>query len=682
MRSYRKESGFTVPQRMECGHIARDVVAIRKGSGIREDGDSAVPGSPAADPARVFRSISGTAGAVLLETQRPEIRERFSYLFKDPERVLASSEPGDVPSLLSEAGDWQARGYAVAGYVAYEAGFTLDPAFAGEADRIPRVSPLLWFGIYPGYLRFDHLTGRWDRIGRVPEDPIPADASASTPEMYDGAPELRFFPSEKEHGEKVEAVRRLIGDGFVYQANLTGKLVFPYPGDPFALYMRLRAAQPVPFGAFLRTENGCIVSQSPELFFRIRGNRIETRPMKGTSPRGISAAEDRKAAEALRKDPKNRAENVMIVDLLRNDLGRLCLPGSIRVRRLFEVQRFRTLMQMVSTVSGVLAERKTPLALFRSLFPCGSVTGAPKISAMRILRELEGGPRGIYTGAIGAMLPGGEMAFSVAIRTITIRDGLAVAGTGGGIVWDSTPADEFREARLKGQFLLHPPADFHLVETFLLSPDGSFRFLAQHLRRLAASARYYGFRYRRESILSALEHAAGRSMQGGRNRWKVRLLLGKRGDVSVETSPLAGPGHREGIGLLKVTLSNVAVSSRDPFVHHKTTNRAWRDAELVKAREAGHDEVLFLNERGELTEGAITNVFLEISGRLYTPPSSSGLLNGVFRRHLLMSRSLHASERVLFPGDLEKADRIFLTNSVRGMREARMADRILDSRAG
>jgi para-aminobenzoate synthetase/4-amino-4-deoxychorismate lyase len=649
---------------------------------LREGGNRADSGTPPGDPAQVFRSASGATGSVLLETQRPEVRERFSYLFSNPKRVLECSEPGDVPALLLEAGEWQVRGHAVAGYVSYEAGFALDPVFEKEADLIPRCPPLLWFGVYPGYLRFDHLTGRWDRIGQVPEDWTAAAPLASIFHPRDRIPEPRFSLSEKDHGEKVEAIRGLIEDGFLYQANLTGKFVFPYSGDPYAFYMRMRAAQPVPFGAFLRMEKGCIVSQSPELFFRVRGDRIETRPMKGTAPRGISGAEDRKTATALRNDSKNRAENVMIVDLLRNDLGRLCRPGSIRVGRLFEVQRFRTLMQMVSTVSGVLAERQTPLSLFRSLFPCGSVTGAPKISAMRILRELEEEPRGIYTGAIGAMLPGGDMAFSVAIRTITIAGGRAEAGAGGGIVWDSTPADEFREARQKAQFLLHPPLDFHLVETFLLSPDGTFRLLAHHLRRLAASARYFGFRYRRETVLSALEHAAGEYRQGRRGRMKVRILLGKGGNVSVETSPLAVPTAERETAPLLVTLSDVAVSSRDPFVHHKTTNRAWRDAELGKAREAGYDEVLFLNERGELAEGAITNVFLEISGRLYTPPPSSGLLEGVFRRHLLKDRTLRISERVLMPEDLGKADRVFLTNSVRGMQEARLSDRIRDSLAG
>ena len=647
-------------------------------------GVGASPGSVSLppDPAQVFRSAAGAAGAVLLETQRPEVRERYSYLFRDPVRVLVSAEPGHVPALLSEAGEWQARGYPVAGYISYEAGFALDPAFARETEPPPHPFPLVWFGVFEGCLRYDHLTGRWDRIGHAPEDWAAAAPADCVSRVHDGIPEPRFSLSEQEHGEKVETIRGFIADGLVYQANLTGKFVFPYHGDPFVLYLTLRAAQPVPFGAFLRTGEGCIVSQSPELFFRVRGDRIETRPMKGTAPRGLSEAEDRKAAAALRKDPKNRAENVMIVDLIRNDLGRVCRPGSIRVRRLFEVQRYRTVLQMVSTVTGRLASGVTPSSLFRALFPCGSVTGAPKISAMRLLRELEAGPRGVYTGAVGALLPGGDMAFSVAIRTIAIRNGSAEAGAGGGIVWDSRTTEEFREVRQKAQFLIHPPADFRLVETFLLTPEREFRFLSDHLRRLAASARYFGYRFRRESVLSALHCAVDRRGADGIGPKMVRLLLGKTGDVSVEVSPLRGPQAAGGTTPLRVTLSDVAVSSRDPFVRHKTTNRALRDEELRKAREAGCDEVLFLNERGELTEGAITNLFVEISGRLYTPPAECGLLEGVFRRQLLKGGSMRASEKVLSPGDLERADRIFLTNSVRGLLPARLGGRITGSLAG
>lgn len=638
-------------------------------------------GPGASDPAQIFRPAAASAGAVLLETQRPEVRDRYSYLFRDPDRTLSAAGPGDVAGLLEEAGAWQAQGYAVAGYVSYDAGFALEPAFAGDADVPPQPFPSLWLAVYGGCLRYDHLLGRWARLGRRPPD-WTAPPEAADPCSIDAGPEPRFAFSAGEYGEKVERIRACIARGLVYQANLTGKFAFPWRADPFSLYLRLRDAQPVPYGAFLRTEQGCVVSQSPELFFRVRRDRIETRPMKGTAPRGLTGAEDRRAAEALRRDPKNRAENVMIVDLLRNDLGRICRPGSIRARRLFEVQRYRTVLQMVSTVTGRLAGRPTPLSLFRALFPCGSVTGAPKISAMRLLRGLESGPRGVYTGAVGALLPGGDMAFSVAIRTVTVCDGRAEAGAGGGIVWDSDPGEEFLEAQQKGRYLVEPRPDFRLIETFLLAPDGTFRFLADHLRRLAASARYFGFPFRRDAILSALDAAVASDATGGDVPRKVRLLLGRGGEAEIELSPIPPPPSAGATAPARLRISCAGVSSRDPFVRHKTSRRERKDEELRRARAEGFDDVLFLNERGELTEGAISNLFLEIGGRLVTPPASGGLLEGVFRGRMLRDRSLRVSERTLFPEDLAKADKLFLTNSVRGLRRAVLPDPPSDADRG
>jgi len=610
-------------------------------------------------PVSVFGAASGKTGAILLETQRADVRDRYSYLLKDPDRILVTHRLEDVPSLLEEAEAWQAKGFPVAGFLAYEAGYALEDTFAaGDPADFP--FPLAWFGVYPGFLRFDHLRGRWEQAGiEAPEGPDHERENALS--LYGEPLDPRFSISEEDYIGKVREVRRSIAKGDVYQANLTGKFAFPFSGDPFSLYLRLRAVQPVPYGAFLRTESACIVSLSPELFFRVRGEKIETRPMKGTAPRGLTDALDRKASRALKADPKNRAENVMIVDLLRNDLGRVCRTGSIRVSRLFEVQRYRTLLQMVSTVSGTLLPRMELCTLLRALFPCGSVTGAPKISSMRLLRRLEPVPRGVYTGAIGILLPGGDMTFSVAIRTVTVENGRAEAGAGGGIVWDSQPEAELREAHQKALYLVEPHVDFELIETFLWTPRGGFRFLADHLRRLSSSARYFGFRFRRDAVLSALGSAI--RGQGTSDAGKVRLLLRRDGYVSVATSPLPDAGKER--APCPIALSRVAVSSHDPFVRHKTTNRAWRDDELRKAREAGFDEVLFLNERGELTEGAITNVFLEISGRLYTPPAACGLLEGVYRRRILSDRRRRASRRVLFPEDLERADKIFLTNSIR-----------------
>ena len=620
-------------------------------------------------PVRMFSPASGEPGAVLLETQIPGPRDRHSYLLRSPVRILASSRPEDVARLLEEADACQAGGFAVAGFLSYEAGFALDPAFEGRESPANEATgadfPLIWLGVYDGFLRFDHLRGRWSTGGRTPPRwPTGADAPSIPPS--EACPDPTFSLQEVDHAEKVEEIRRAIETGDVYQANLTGKFSFPVSGDPFALYLRLRAVQPVRYGAYLRTGNGSIISCSPELFFRVRKGKIETRPMKGTAPRGLNLSQDRRAAARLRSDPKNRAENVMIVDLLRNDLGRVCRPGSIRVPRLFAVERYRTVLQMVSSVTGTLRPGTSVPSLFRALFPCGSVTGAPKIASMRLLRKVETAPRGVYTGAIGILLPGGDMTFSVAIRTVTISDNRAEAGSGGGIVWDSRPDEEFREAMLKRRYLVDPPLEFRLIETLLWSPAEGFRFLPRHLRRLSSSAGYFGFRFRQEAVLSALASAV-RDRSGPAAR-KIRLLLGRDGATSVEVSPLSKSPERGGPP--RVRISTVRVSSRDPFLRHKTTNRAWRDDELRKAADDGFDEVLFLNERGEITEGAISNVFFDIGGTLYTPPASCGLLEGVFRRQILSDPAWRAAERILDPGDLEKAAGIVLTNSVRGARRA------------
>lgn len=618
-------------------------------------------------PARRFFPFSGEQGAILLESQRPDVRDRHSYLLRNPVSLLSTSSPEEVPRILEEASARQREKYAVAGFVSYEAGFALDPTFRCMDASVENF-PLIRFGIYPGFLRFDHLLGRWESFGSAdwPEE------ERFDPPLPCGDPiDPRFSFTENEYRIKVEEIRRAIAEGVYYQANLTGKFSFPFPGDPFSLYARLRAIQPVKYGAFLRTDAGCIVSQSPELFFRVRGRTIEVQPMKGTASRGRTEAEDRRTAAALRADPKNRAENVMIVDLMRNDLGKVCEIGSVRVPRLFEVQRLRTVLQMVSTVSGTLRPGATAGSLFRALFPCGSVTGAPKISAMRALYRLETSPRGVYTGAVGILLPGGDMTFSVAIRTVTVRDGLAEAGAGSGIVWDSDPGGEYREAWLKVRYISEPPVSFRLIETFLWSPDKGFRLLPGHLRRLASSARYFGFRFHREAVSSALDCALRKEAGIGPRR--IRLLLAKNGEATVEVS--SPPPARDGTNPARVVISSVIVSSRDPFVRHKTTVRAWRDEELAKARSAGFDEVIFLNERGEVAEGAISNLFVvEADGRLLTPPAACGLLEGVWRRSVLADRSLRASERVLYPEDLRKARRILLTNSVRGMVPAMVVD--------
>ncbi len=626
-------------------------------------------------PAERFAPATGETGAILLETQRPDVRDRFSFLFRKPVRTLTARTLAEVVPCLEEAAGLQASGFAVAGFVAYEAGFALDDAFekqtrtpAGESGTGHSADfPLVWFGVYDRWLRYDHLAKRWATGGKEPVAwPVANNPDAGrgcAPVPWAGAlPDPAYSLSAAEHAGKVEAVRAAIARGDVYQANLTGTFRFPFTDDPYSLYLRLRAAQPVPFGAFLRSKDGCIVSQSPELFFRVRGRKIVTRPMKGTAAPGATDAGDRAAANALRHDPKNRAENVMIVDLLRNDLGRICETGTVRATRLFEVQQYRTVLQMVSTVSGTLRDGQDATSLFRALFPCGSITGAPRISAMRLLKALEPEARGIYTGAIGLLLPGGGMTFSVAIRTATIRDGVATAGAGGGIVWDSRAEDEYQEVFRKGRFLTAPPCDFRLIETMAWRPERGFVHLPQHLKRLVGSARHFGFPVNLRALRSSLDACVAGVTDGLPKR--VRLLLDSAGRATVDLGalqPEAGDAPP-----WKVRLSRISVSSGDPFLRHKTTRRDLYDSERAAALSDGFDEVLFLNERGELTEGTITNVFLEIGGARFTPPCSCGLLNGVQRGILLGDPAMRASERVLTANDLRIATRILLANSVRG----------------
>jgi para-aminobenzoate synthetase/4-amino-4-deoxychorismate lyase len=440
-------------------------------------------------------------------------------------------------------------------------------------------------------------------------------------------------------------------------------------GSVAALYRLLHARQPAPYASFLHTEPGQrILSFSPELFFHIQTEgetrRITTRPMKGTAARGRTTGEDSAAADFLRADPKNRAENVMIVDLLRNDLGRVCSYGTVETRDLFAVERYPTLWQMTSTVTGLLRPDATFQQILRALFPSGSVTGAPKVRAMQLISEFESAPRGVYTGAIGFFLPH-ESIFSVAIRTLTLNGDTGSMGVGSGIVIDSDPAAEWGECQLKAQFLTQAdhclPADFSLVETLLW--DGSYPLIELHLGRLADSAAYFGFPCERWEVRAAL--LAEGSSFGDRRPRKVRLLLSPDGALQIASEILSE--KTADLKPLRVALSSHRVDSLDPMLFHKTTHRPLYVEALASAMQAGYDEVLFLNDRGEVTEASNHNVFIERAGRLITPPVECGLIPGVHRQLILQTHP-SAAQRRLSLDDLRKADAIFLSNAVRGLR--------------
>jgi len=593
---------------------------------------------------------------LLFETAVVSPGERRSLLFTEPEETISTAEPGEVERCLTELGKGIEAGFWAAGWCAYELGYVLEPALT---PRPQGDTPLLWFGLFREPTVFDHATGAFS-------PPLPAGLreGAAGPFSID---DQSLDVSREEYLEGIRAIQEKIAAGDTYQVNYTMRYGFRFEGSPAGLYLSLRDNQPVPFAAFLRTGGRHVLSASPELFLRTRGRDITVRPMKGTAPRGLTGKADLRGAVGLAVDPKNRAENIMVVDLLRNDLGKICLPGSIEVDQLCSVEPYDTLFQMTSTVRGRLREGTGPVQILRALFPSGSVTGAPKIRTMEIIAGLEKGERGPYCGAVGFVAPGGDAVFNVPIRTVVLQGGRGVMGIGSGIVADSDAEAEYEECLLKGRFLTRPRPAMRLIETLRWQEERGFALLEDHLARLFATALHFNFAFPLAKIRRALEDAAA-GFSGGRKR-RVRLLLSRDGEFEVSSSPLHPPPSAP-----RVRLSKVQMNSADPHLYHKTTRREVYDWELESTRKAGFFEVLFTNERGELTEGAFTNLFLQRNGRLITPPISCGLLDGVLRHHLLREKGEAFTEEVLAPGDLEGAERLFVGNSVRGLVEVRMED--------
>lgn len=468
------------------------------------------------------------------------------------------------------------------------------------------------------------------------------------------------------YSTKAQQVLDYIGAGDCYQANLTFPMTGEHFGHPLALCARLRETQPVKHGALIFDGEEWLLSRSPELFFERAGQRITCRPMKGTAPRGKASGEDAANAVALQASQKNRAENLMIVDLIRNDLGRLAKAGDVHVRSLFELERYETVFQLTSTVEAEPVDASLG-QIFRALFPCGSVTGAPKVRAMQIIHELETQIRGPYCGAIGWIEPGGDCSFNVPIRTLRLQlDGRCRMDVGSGIVADSAAGTEYDECLTKARFVTDD--GLQLIETLRCevyrtdSRDEPFPLLAWHLQRLARSAKALHFAYDESAVREALlSHAA--SLSPGLQR--VRLLLSRDGTLTLSHAPLEPLS-----GLQTLILSNDRLDPDDPRLQHKTTARGFHDKALREAMAAGHFDVIHVNTRGEVCEGARSNIFIERNDQLLTPPASSGLLPGVMRAQLLAAGS--AKEEVILLDDLINAERIFVGNALRGLVEARL----------
>ena len=510
--------------------------------------------------------------------------------------------------------------YFLVGYIRYEA----KDIFLGKS--VKSELPLLYFEVFDGFKEYKRNKGGYARLN--------------------ASPDITFDEYEK----ALSQIKEEIADGNTYEVNYTYDWDVDYSGSELKLYEYLLHKQTTPYNAFFKNEYDTVLSFSPELFFELEGSHILTKPMKGTVPRGETYEKDRENIEFLKNDIKNRAENVMIVDLLRNDLGRIAKTGSVKVSKLFDVETHKTLHQMTSQIEADLEDDVSLYDIFKAIFPCGSITGAPKISTMEIIDKVETGSRNVYCGAIGLISPH-KTVFSVPIRILqkSIGQNSYKYRVGGAVVWDSDIKDEWDETFTKAKFLQD---EFRLVETIKVQNKSMF-LKDEHFKRLRESAEHFGFTID-ESLFNIEPEKNG----------IMRILLSR--DSSYEIQYL--PYSRTAVN--RIEISDIVLDSTNELLRYKTTLKPWYEKSYERIRrEEVYDEIFF-NEREELCEGARTNILLEIDGKFYTPPLSSGLLNGVLRQNLLDSGV--CVEKILYKKDLLEADNIYCINSVRGIKRVEL----------
>ncbi len=567
--------------------------------------------------------------------------------FKNPVRIVSASSLAEIlPALREIETEVNQNGLFAAGFLSYEAA----PAFDSALQVRPDDSgfPLLWFGLY-----------------HTPQPTLASIASVAE------AMEARALATEagswlptitrEAYETTVARLRQYLFTGDTYQVNYTFRLRGPCPASPEALFRNLVQAQGPNYSAFVDTGDFVLCSASPELFFRLEGDRLESRPMKGTEKRGLTPEDDRNQAKRLQNSEKNRAENIMIVDMIRNDMGRIAIPGSVVPERLFEIERYPTVWQMVSTVTS---QTRAPLSdIFSALFPCASITGAPKPRTMDIIAREETTPRRIYTGSIGYLAPGRRAQFNIAIRTVLVDRQAKTAeyGVGGGIVWDSETGNEYEECWLKAKVLTEPPPAFELLETLLWTSDGGIFILERHLNRLAESAEYFDIPLSLPSLRSLLNVEC--SLFNVQFPRRIRLRVAQDGTIRIESIRL-DPVERS--TPVRVRLASKPIDPSDRFLYHKTTHRTVY--EQAKAGVEDCDDVLLWNPAGELTESTIANIVVERDGEFLTPPVRCGLLPGTTRMELLDQGIIR--EAILPVSELSPGDKIHLINSVRKWREA------------
>jgi para-aminobenzoate synthetase / 4-amino-4-deoxychorismate lyase len=560
--------------------------------------------------------------------------------FREPSRHRAVYTLDEVIPLLRDAETAARSGLWVALALSYDAAPAFDFALKVEPSSD---FPLAWMAVF--------------------EKPSPPE--------FNSASDRPFLLSEWEpqierpqYRQAIRSIRDYIQRGDTYQVNFTFPLHGYAVGDSFSGFRAIAQSQGGAYSAYLDLGSHKILSFSPELFVECRGNSLTTQPMKGTLARGRWLEEDCQRVEQLRASSKDRAENVMIVDLLRSDLGKIAEFGSVEASDLFAVERLSRVLQMTSTITAVRRADVSVVDVIRALFPCGSVTGAPKPRTMAIIRELECQPRGIYTGAIGLLSPGGDAVFNVAIRTLIVdaKSGAATFNVGGGITWDSTTEGEYEECWLKAKFLSHPWPTFELLETMELN-EGVYSLLDRHLVRARGSALYFGFRWNETRIAKTLEEVRESHPLG---RWRVRLIVGRDGDGNVEVRQLDHAQNKP----LAVKFATCPVDDRDPLLFHKTTARSRYDAELERCRPC--DDVILWNCRGEVTESTIANVVVFAEGKHWTPPREAGLLAGTLRDELISKGKLF--ERTITKRELTESGSFTLINSVRGWMQAELSN--------
>jgi len=566
-----------------------------------------------------------------------------SYRFDDFCEEVCVSRLEDVGDALDRIEKAVESGLYVAGFFSYEAAPGLDSTLK---TKVVRDFPLLWFGLF--------------RHREIVE------AKVLEPELSYKLGTWQASVSRLDYNRALGQIHDYIVAGDTYQVNYSFRLRADFVGNAQSFYRDLCRAQRTDYAAYLDLGRFQILSASPELFFALKDGVLTVRPMKGTAPRGRFWAEDEAYVQTLKGSEKNRAENVMIVDLLRNDLGRVSEAGSVKVSALWDVEQYETVLQMTSTVTSRLRSGVGLRELMISLFPCGSVTGAPKVRTMEIIDEVEDEPRGVYTGSIGHISPGGEMAFNVAIRTVCIdrESGVAEFGVGGGVTYDSLSDGEYEECVTKARVLTDRRPAFDLFETLRYDGKSGYFLINRHLDRMEVSARYFGFAFERSEAQTVLDEAVEKM---GDCTLRVRLVLSRNGKLRIEQAPLKkGSLDQE----LLVGISELPIDSQDPLFFHKTTHREPYASRLHLYPDC--DEIILVNDRGEVTECTIGNVVAKLDGKLVTPPVSCGLLGGTFRAELLAQGTL--VELVLTVDDLKRADSLFMINSVREWVRLKLAD--------